>query len=377
MAAAAEAADVFILNTCTVTHIADRKARQAVRAAAKANPNIAVVVTGCYAEREKEALGKLPGVRAVLPNEAKENLAAELRRLGLLPTVGAGLIIPRRHRSLVKIQDGCDHRCAYCVVPLVRPNKSCLPPEAVVARVNERQAEGYREAVLTGTEVGEYSSDGANLAGLIARVLNETIIERLRITSLQPQEVTPELVELWQNGRLCRHFHLSLQSGADAVLRRMRRLYSTADYLAAAERLRAKVPGAAISTDIIVGFPGETEAEFEESYAFIERIGFARLHVFPYSPRPGTAAAGMAGRVDAKTVAVRVKRLLRLGRQCAESFQGRFRGQTLEVLFESKEGDRWVGYTDNYIRVAIESGESLDNHIVAVRLGSEIIEVKD
>ncbi len=363
-----ETAEVFILNTCTVTHVADRKARQAVRAGVKANPNLSVIVTGCYAERDREVLSKLPGVVAVLGNEAKDKMVAELTRLAYLPKLETGPPNASRNRSLIKIQDGCDHRCAYCVVPMVRPIKSCVPAGQIIAIINERQAEDIREVVITGTEVGEYSSDGVDLARLIARILGETAIERIRISSLQPQEVTPALIDLWRNRRLCRHFHLSLQSGSDTVLGRMRRRYSTADYRAAVELVRRSVPGAAITSDIVAGFPGETDAEFEESYAFIESIGFARLHIFPYSPRPGTAAASMPDPVDSKTIRERTKRLLALGRRCAGNFERQIKGQMFEVLFEEKEDDKWVGYTDNYVRIAIESDEILKNRIIEMRL---------
>jgi threonylcarbamoyladenosine tRNA methylthiotransferase MtaB len=368
IASSVEDADVFVLNTCTVTHIADRKARQAVRAAAKANPGIQTIVTGCYAERDREVLGKLPGVRTVTGNEAKVNIAAELESLGVFPTAGIVENEPGRSRSLIKIQDGCDHRCTYCIVPFVRPIKSCVPADSVITQINNRSAEGFREVVLTGTEIGEYAWGGTDLADLLKHILGETAIERIRISSLQPQEVTPELISLWRDRRLCRHFHLSLQSGSDAVLRRMRRRYTTTDYQKAVELIRSLVPEAAITTDVIAGFPGETNAEFEESLTFIESIGFARLHVFPYSPRPGTGAAEMPGQVDAAVVKARVARLLKLGRQCETEFKRRFKGQSLEVLFEYKEGTKWVGYTDNYVRVAVDSNENMENRVIEVKL---------
>ncbi len=366
--AGSDTAEVLILNTCTVTHVADRKARQAVRAAVKANPGIRVIITGCYAEREKEALANLPGVVAILGNNAKPNMVAELARLGLMPSIEAGSNTVGRNRSLIKIQDGCDHRCAYCIVPLVRPVKSCAPVEPIVTTINQRQAEGIREVVLTGTEIGEYSSEGVDLTSLIARILGETDIERIRISSLQPQEITPALIDLWRNKRLCRHFHLSLQSGSDAALGRMRRRYTTADYRAAVELIRSNVPFSAITTDIIAGFPGETDAEFEESFAFVERIGFARLHVFPFSPRPGTTAAAMRDQVDNKIIRDRTKRLLALGRRCVWNFERQLKGQKFDVLFEAMEDGEWVGYTDNYIRVALKSEENLQNRIIKTLL---------
>jgi len=327
-----------------------------------------VVITGCYAERDSGELNKLPGIAAVLGNEAKTRIAAELLNLGLSPSLEINEITQTRTRSMIKIQDGCDHRCAYCIVPLVRSVKSCVPAGAILSQIKNRQAEGFREVVLTGTEIGEYSHDGLDLTGLIKLILDETLIERIRISSLQPQEVTTNLTGLWQDKRLCRHFHLSLQSGSDPVLGRMRRRYSAADYRKGVELIRTQMPGVAITTDIIAGFPGETDTEFEESFSFIESIGFARLHVFPYSPRPGTIAAELPGKVEAATVKTRVNRLLKLGRGCEAEFKWRFKGESLKVLFEGKEGGKWVGYTDNYIRVAIESNENLENSIIEVEL---------
>ncbi|XUW99534.1 MAG: tRNA (N(6)-L-threonylcarbamoyladenosine(37)-C(2))-methylthiotransferase MtaB [Dehalogenimonas sp.] len=361
-------ADIFLLNTCTVTGVADRKARQAAHASIKKNPKIKVVITGCYAERDGGELSKLAGIAAVLGNEAKSNIAGELESIGLVPSIEPFKSEAGRARSMIKIQDGCDHRCAYCIVPLVRPHKSCVHAEIIIEQIKKRQAEGFREVVLTGTEIGEYAKDGLDLAGLLKRILSETGIERVRISSLQPQEINQELINLWKNKRLCRHFHLSLQSGSDPVLRRMRRRYNTASYRTAVELIQDAIPDAAVTTDVIAGFPGENNAEFEDSVTFIQSIGFSRLHVFPYSPRPGTLAASMPGQVESSTIKARVDRLLKLGRQCELDFKRRFKGKTLEILIEAREDGRWVGYTDNYIRANIDSTEDLENRIVEVKL---------
>jgi len=361
-------ADIFLLNTCTVTGVADRKARQAARASLKTNPRIKVVITGCYAERDSGELSKLPGIATVLGNAAKSNIASELESIGFIHSKEPFKSEAGRTRSMIKIQDGCDHRCAYCIVPLVRPHKSCVHAEIIIEQIKKRQAEGFREVILTGTEIGEYAKDGLNLAGLLKRILAKTGIERVRISSLQPQEINQELVNLWKNKRLCRHFHLSLQSGSDTVLRHMQRRYNKASYRSAVKLIRDAVPEAAITTDIIAGFPGETDAEFEKSFRFIEEIGFSRLHVFPYSPRPGTLAASMPGQVESSTIKTRVDRLLKLGRQGELDFKRRFKGKTLEILIEAREDARWVGYTDNYIRATIDSTEDLENRIVEAKL---------
>jgi threonylcarbamoyladenosine tRNA methylthiotransferase MtaB len=361
-------ADVLILNTCTVTHVADRKARQAVRSARKTGRDIAVVVTGCYAERQVQAITALPGVAAVVGMTGKADIAGEIRRLGFQPD--KDLYVPElpRTRSLIKIQAGCDHHCAYCIVPTVRPVKNSVPAEAVIEEIKTRQTEGYREIVVTGTEIGEYRDGEFDLTGLLRRIIEQTTIERIRVSSVQPREITPALIELWRNPRLCRHFHLSLQSGSDTVLRRMRRRYDTGAYRQAVTLIRTVAPAAAITTDIIAGFPGETDGEFNESLAFIQDIGFARLHIFPFSPRPGTAAAGMPHQVEPRLTQHRVQRLLETASSCETAFRQSLTGQVFEVLFEECNGNAWTGYTDNYVRITHHSTEDLSNRIVPIRL---------
>ncbi|AKG53662.1 MiaB family protein [Dehalogenimonas sp. WBC-2] len=362
-----EYCDVLILNSCTVTQIADRKARQTIRAAAISNPDIKIIVTGCYAQRTKESLYTLPGVIMVEGNAAKAKMPESLRRLGCTPDdIHFRSTLFPHNRSLIKIQDGCDQHCAYCIVPLVRPKKSCVNPKSIINQINLRQADGCREVVLTGTEIGEYQSDGLDLTGLLDRILTETSVERIRISSLQPKELSEKLIDLWRNTRLCRHFHLSLQSGTDNVLRRMRRRYTTNDYRRTVDMIRAVVPNAGITTDIITGFPGETDEDFEASFQFIDNIGFARLHVFPFSPRPGTAAATMPGRLNAEVLKARSARLRRLAQRCETGFKQSCNGLTLEVLIEEYKDNKWVGYTDNYIRVALQSDTPLNNQIISV-----------
>lgn len=367
-AAAMESADVLIINTCTVTHIADRKARQAVRTAVRVNPGIKIIITGCYAERQANSLLDLPGVIAVAGNADKENLAVRLDTWGIKPgQFFEDDCAVSRTRSFIKIQDGCDVRCAYCVVPLVRPVKKCVSPESIITEINKRQREGFREVVLTGTEIGAYNADGIDFTGLLRLVLERTSIERIRVSSLQPSEITPRLLHLWHNRQLCRHFHLSLQSGADAVLRRMRRRYDSAGYRQAMDLVHTEVPGVAVSTDIICGFPGETDGEFQESYEFIKEQNFARLHIFPFSARPGTEAAALPDQIDSRVIQSRVRQLLKLANNCQTLFRKRFAGQELEVLFEEHRDGCWVGYTDNYIRVT-STGNHRVNQIAAITL---------
>jgi len=251
---------------------------------------------------------------------------------------------------------------------MVRGREKSLPAEQVVDEVRHRIADGYREVVLTGTEIGSYSYDGVNLRKLLEYILAGTGVERLRLSSLQPQEIFAELIGLWRDQRLCRHFHLSLQSGSDGVLSRMKRRYSASDYQQAVALIRAMVPGAAITTDIIVGFPGETSEEFEQSYEFCQKLEFARIHVFPYSPRHGTQAARMPDRVGDKIKRERSQRMLALAKESAQNFRHQFLGKTMPVLWEQQSDGIWSGLTDNYIKVYTRSDEDLTNKLLPVKL---------
>lgn len=364
-------ADIYILNTCTVTHIADRKCRNLLRQARRRNDHARLIAIGCYAERSPQELSPIEGVGLVLGNEQKARLLRELRGLGLStpPSLtGQGHYDSCRNRSFLKIQDGCQNFCSYCIVPLVRGQVKSAPVERVVAEVQSRVADGVKEVVITGTEIGAYRSGGIDLTGLLKRILAETAVTRLRLSSLQPQEIGAELLGLWQDRRLCPHFHLCLQSGSDSVLERMRRRYKIADYQRAVASIRKVVPDAAITTDVIVGFPGETEAEFTESYEFCRKNGFARIHVFPYSRRPGTEAATMLEQISEEVKKERVQQMLALAEENARSFRERFLGQTMTVLWEQRAGGVWSGYTDNYIRVYVKSNDDLANQLLPVKL---------
>jgi len=359
-----EKADVYILNTCTVTHIADRKSRHLLRMAKRLNPAALTVATGCYANRSDTELWGMADLELIVRNEDKDSLpeiiAQRLGAAGSAERNDSGL----RTRAFIKAQDGCNRRCAYCIVPLVRGREKSLPADEVINEINARVTDGYKEVVLTGTEIGSYSFDGLNIKGLLGRVLDETDIERLRVSSLQPYEITPELLSLWKNPRLCPHFHISLQSGSDSMLTRMKRGYTAASYEKAIRFIRESLPEAAVTTDIIVGFPGETDAECHESWDFCRRTGFARIHVFPYSARPGTAAAVMPGQVKAQVKKERAGAMLALAKESAGLFRSRFLGQTMPVLWEQKSNAGiWGGYTSNYIRVYTRDETDLINII--------------
>jgi len=364
-----DGADVYVLNTCTVTHVADGKCRRLLRQARRRNPGALVVAIGCYVERARQELSQIKGVDLVLDNSQKMDLLTRLEQSGhLVRPEAVSNRADLRTRAFIKVQDGCNNFCAYCIVPLVRGREKSLPLKQVVDEVGHRVADGYKEVVLTGTEIGSYRHGKADLPELLRRILEETGVARLRLSSLQPQEITPELISLWHDERLCRHFHLSLQSGSNSVLKRMKRRYTAADYQRAVDLIREAVPGAAVTTDIIVGFPGETEAEFKESYNFARQMNFARIHVFSYSPRPGTKAAAMPRQVDDKARRERSRRMLALGRACVRNFRKGCLGKTMLVLWEKETNGVWSGLTDNYIRAYTKSDEDLTNQLLPVEL---------
>jgi len=386
------AADAFVINTCSVTHVADRKARHLTRLARRLSPGAPVIVTGCYVETAGPGPRAAMNADLVLRNDEKPSLAARLVSLGACQPGGGAGAAPRldpltslRTRAFLKVQEGCNDVCAFCIVPRTRGRERSVPVEEVVRAVRAREEEGVREVVLTGTQLGAYrpahqTDRGNGTAGsgprvLLQTLLAETAVPRLRLSSLQPQDITPGLLSLWENPRLCRHFHLALQSGSDAVLSRMRRRYTADDFRRALSLIRRHVPDATVTTDVIAGFPGESEADFEETCAFCREAAFAALHVFPYSRRPGTVAARPPladDQVPEPVKRERTHRLLALAQDLRADFEGRFHGRVMPVLWERArptEGSLlWEGLTDNYLRVFTHSDANLWNRILAVRL---------
>jgi threonylcarbamoyladenosine tRNA methylthiotransferase MtaB len=313
-----ERADIYILNTCTVTHVADRKSRHLLRHARHLNPSVRLVAVGCYAHRTPEELKKINGVELIVNNDRKSDLLSLLEaEYGTLesPAVLNTPNTSRRARAFLKVQDGCRNFCAYCIVPYVRAGESSVPAGEIITQIKEKYAAGFKEVVLTGTEIGAYEREGIDLKELLRLILAETKIHRIRLSSLQPHHISPSLVSLWADPRLCPHFHLSLQSGSDAVLKRMNRRYSITAYRRAVTLLRDAVPDVAVTTDVIAGFPGETDTEFEATLDFCRKMQFARIHVFPFSPRPGTAAALMTGQVSDAVKKERNRQMLALAKE--------------------------------------------------------------
>ena len=377
-------ADIYVLNTCTVTATADSKARQALRAAHRANPDAVVVAAGCYPQRAARDLSQMPAVSLVVGNEEKDQLvslavAAHRERVGTHreqydsigePNTGYNISgnLPGRSRGMVKIQEGCDQVCAYCIVPKVRGRERSIPPQDIVRQIRLRIDEGCREIALTGTQLGTYGFDvpGTDLKGLIGAILDETGIDRLRVSSLQPQEINSDLLQLWlDDSRLCPHFHIPLQSGCDKTLKAMRRRYTTRQFADTVSLVRQVIPDAGITADLIAGFPGESDERFEETLAFVEAMAFSDLHVFPYSKRPGTSAVYLEDQVSEQTKKERTARAIELGRQSFERFRLERLGTRRQVLWEGirrpgKE-ERLLGLTDNYIRVELLPSQGADH----------------
>jgi threonylcarbamoyladenosine tRNA methylthiotransferase MtaB len=375
-------ADQIILNTCAVTQDSAHTSRKLVRQMHRANPGAAITVTGCYAQLEPDMMAALPGVMRVVDNADKERLVEMITDqpdeiFDLEPlTRQAQAARAGRTRAFVKVQDGCDNACTFCVTTLARgAGRSCSTVD-VLTEIRLLLAIGYHEIVLTGVHLGSYGHDLGERDGLlhlVRAILNETDVSRLRVSSLEPWDLQPDFFDLWADARLCRHLHLPLQSGCDATLRRMARRTNQKQYGALVQEARVRVPDMCVTTDVIVGFPGETDAEFEESLSFIGAMDFAGLHVFRYSKRPGTAAARMRGHVDEATRRARSARLIALADGQEQAYAQRFTGQVLPVLWEqvagaTEEGFINVGYTDNYIRVRSLHPRPLTNLIVPARM---------
>ncbi len=370
-------ADAFVINTCSVTHTADRKSRKLVRSVQRISPGAPVVVTGCFPQSAGfEAATELGAdFVAGTRDEDKAQVVDFLR--GLAPkasqrTAPAGRVA----RAFIKAQEGCNDVCAFCIVPRTRGREVSRPVERVVEEVQAAVEDGAREVVITGTQLGAWGRDFERPLlpyQLIAGILEATDVARVRFSSLQPQDITPELLALWTDPRLMPHFHLALQSGSDATLAAMRRRYTAGEFLCAAERIRAAVPGVAITTDVIAGFPGESEEDFAATLRLCEEVAFARIHAFPYSVRSRTAAARMPGQLAPEVVKERTSRLLALGSDLWERFSCAHVAQVRAVLWEApRRGDDGqllaFGHTDNYIPVYADA-RNMEGRITQAQLG--------
>ena len=384
-------ADVYVINTCSVTNMADRKSRQMLHKAKKNNPDSIVVAAGCYVQTsEKEVLNDL-SVDIVIGNDRKHDLVRLLEEYSLdsvndtVDDINDGkhdfeeLFIDqtKEHtRAFIKVQDGCNQFCSYCIIPYARGRVRSRRFENVIAEVERLAANGFKEVVLTGIHLSSYGVDFEEATGLLELIQAVNAvngIERIRLGSLEPKIVTEHFAsELSKLDKICPHFHLSLQSGCDATLKRMNRKYTTKGYERGCELLRKYFVHPAITTDVIVGFPGETEEEFEQTKAYLEHIHFYEMHIFKYSKRKGTRAAVMPDQIDEQIKAARSEKLIALGHDMSKEFRKFYIGKNEEVLFEEKAviGDKeyFVGYTKEYVKVAKKTAENLENQIVSGRI---------
>ena len=387
-----EIADVYVVNTCTVTNVADQKARKSIRRIVRQNPKAKVLVTGCYAESDREAVEKIPGVTFVFGNREKADFQGyldKLRESELLhiepiqhdpvrehARFSAGIShTSQRTRALIKVQDGCSAFCTYCIIPYVRGRMTSRSLTDIVSEAERIAASGYKEIVITGVHLGAYGLDierTADVGDILEQIHPIEGIERIRFSSIEPMNFPDDLVDRMAALPKCMpHFHLPLQAGSDKILRIMRRRYTTAQYARLVEKLRGAFPDVGITTDVMVGFPGETDDDFEESLQFVEEIGFSQLHVFRYSPRRGTPAADYPNQVPPDVSAARSGRMIDLGNHLGNGFKRRMLGKKMDVLVEDcREGKtgQLAGFTPNYLRVLLDVPESEINRVASVKL---------
>lgn len=385
----ADHADVYVVNTCTVTNTGDKKSRQVIRRAIRQNPDSVICVTGCYAQTSPAEIMAIPGVDVVVGTQDRHKMIGYIEqfREERMPINAVGNIMKAkvyeeldvpaftdRTRASLKIQEGCNNFCTFCIIPWARGLMRSRQPEDVLKQAQQLVDAGYKEIVLTGIHTGGYGEDlkDYNLAKLLKALESVTGLERLRISSIEASQITDEVLDVLKDSPIVvRHLHVPIQSASDTVLRRMRRKYTMAEFGERITRLKEVLPDCAITSDVIVGFPGETEEEFMETFNFINDHKFSELHVFPYSKRTGTPAAMMDDQVDENIKEQRVARLIALSDQLAKEYASKYEGELLEIIPEEiseEAGGRLVGYTDNYLRVAIEGDESLIGQLVRVKI---------
>jgi threonylcarbamoyladenosine tRNA methylthiotransferase MtaB len=360
-----EPAETYIINTCTVTAVADAKARKLIRRIARTQPEATLIVTGCLAQRDPYALLDLPGVTAVVPNTRKLRLPDFLP--GLVAPLFPTTYLPSRTRAFLKIQDGCNHCCAFCVVPDARGQQVSKPMPDVIAEVRLLADSGVQELVLCGIRLGAYQGDEEDTLAALLHQLRATHIPRLRLSSIEPMDLTADLLsEAAGHPTLCHHLHLPLQAGDDDVLQAMGRRYTAADFAALVQRVRDIWPDAAITTDVMVGFPGETDKQFQRSLIFAREMAFSRVHVFPYSPRPGTPAAQRADQIPTAAKRDRTQQMLALADELESRAAERWVGRQVSVLFEERGSKGLTGHTEHYLRLHADGPDDWVGRILPV-----------
>ncbi|WP_343310719.1 tRNA (N(6)-L-threonylcarbamoyladenosine(37)-C(2))-methylthiotransferase MtaB [Bacillus atrophaeus] len=387
-----QAADVYVINTCTVTNTGDKKSRQVIRRAIRHNPDGVICVTGCYAQTSPAEIMAIPGVDIVVGTQDREKMLGyiEQYRQERQPINGVGNIMKARvfeeldvpaftdrTRASLKIQEGCNNFCTFCIIPWARGLLRSRDPEEVIKQAQQLVDAGYKEIVLTGIHTGGYGEDmkDYNFAKLL-RELDARVdgLKRIRISSIEASQITDEVIEvLDRSDKIVRHLHIPIQSGSNTVLKRMRRKYTMEFFADRLNKLKKALPGLAVTSDVIVGFPGETEEEFMETYDFIKENRFSELHVFPYSKRTGTPAARMEDQVDENVKNERVHQLIALSDQLAKEYASDYEGEVLEIIpeeafKETNESNLFVGYTDNYMKVVFKGTEDLIGKLVKVKI---------
>ena len=382
-------ADVYVINTCTVTNLGDRKSRQMIRRAKKLNKLAIVAVTGCYAQTASEEVSQIEGVNLIIGTKDRskiveliDSIQEDRKQINVVQDIMNAkefedlrvTAYKEKTRAFLKIQEGCNQFCSYCIIPYARGPIRSRNPEDVVAEIKQLAYNGFKEVVLTGIHIASYGKDlgHTSLIDIIGKIHQVEGIERIRLGSIEPTTVTPAFIEKTQDlPKLCPHYHISLQSGCAEILQRMNRRYTTAQYRQVVKNLREKYTDAAITTDVMVGFPGETEEEFQASLQFVEEIGFSQVHVFKYSPRKGTPAATYPNHVSPQDKEARRKRMTEAAVRREREFYQKYIGKEMEVLFEQRVKDEkqsYEGLTANYIRVIVPSDDDIQGKILSVRL---------
>ena len=380
-----EVADICIVNTCTVTNMSDRKSRQMLRRVKEINPKAIVVACGCYVQVAKQELEKMEEIDLVLGNNEKKDIVKYVEKYieennkieevqDVMKTdefVDFGNVtFTEKTRAVIKVQDGCNKYCTYCIIPYARGKIRSRKPESVVSEIEEIAKQGIKEVVITGIHVASYGkdlNDDIGLIDLLEKINKIEGIERIRLGSLEPTLITKEFLNrLIKLEKICHHFHLSLQSGCDETLKRMNRKYTTEDFRQIVKMLRDTYTDVILTTDIIVGFPGETDEEFNKTYKYLSDVNFYKMHVFKYSPRRGTPASKMPNQIDGNIKEQRSKKLIDLSNKNELEYNKKYIGKTVEVLFEEEKTGLYKGHTQNYILVYCKSNENLSNKIVKV-----------
>ena len=376
-------ADIYIVNTCTVTNMSDRKSRQMLRRVRELNKNSIVVACGCYVQVAKKEIEKIEEIDLLIGNNEKKNIVGIIEKyikenkkqekmedvMRQVEFVDFGdVTYTEKTRAVIKVQDGCDRFCSYCIIPYARGRVRSRNPQSIISEIEKIAKKGIKEVVITGIHVASYGKDlkkEYRLIDLLEEINQVDGIERIRLGSIEPLLITEEFIKrLTKLEKICHHFHLSLQSGCDETLKRMNRRYSTEDFRKIANRLRKYYEDVILTTDIIVGFPQETEEEFEKTYSFLEEIKFYKMHVFKYSPRKGTKAAEMSGQVDGNVKEERSQRLIKLSNKNEKDYNEKYIGKEVEILFEEEKDGFYQGHTKNYILALCKTNKNLENKIV-------------